>query len=462
MASSFKVLVIATNVEKDPFPVYPLGASLVAGALERAGIEVRAVDLGFDDAPEARVASLAVETAPDLVAVSVRAVDNTNCIEPASYLPAIEEVVRAVKRAVPAPVVLGGPGYSLLPREILEQFGADYGVQGEGERTVVRLVKSLEAGQAPEAGNGLWVRSREGARGGPADEYLPPEAWAGPDYRHFPLDPYLAAGGTASIQTKRGCLQKCCYCTYPFLEGRNLRLRDPREVAREVVRVTETGARYYYFVDNTFNLPAEHALEVCREVASLEVTPHWTAFVAPLGFPAELAPAMARAGCRSAEVGSEGGTATLLREIGKGHTVAEIVDTDRFLFEAGVTPAHFFIFGGPGETPDSVEESLELIDRLSGVSVAMPGLRIYPGTALFGRALHEKVLSRDHDMTRPVFYRAPGIDHEWLIERLKNHAADHPRFFISGLDLNVNQPVIDRLRKKGRAGPLWEFFNVGR
>jgi hypothetical protein len=65
-------------------------------------------------------------------------------------------------------------------------------------------------------------------------------------------------------------------------------------------------------------------------------------------------------------------------------------------------------------------------------------------------------------MTRPVFYRAPGIDHEWLIERLKAHAADHPRFFISGLDVNANQPAIDRLRKKGRLGPLWEFFNLAR
>jgi radical SAM superfamily enzyme YgiQ (UPF0313 family) len=442
----------------DPFPVYPLGASFIASVLERIGVDVVALDLAFLDNPAEEAARAAEQAAADLVAIAIRAVDNTTSLDPRNYLPDIREVVSAVKGAGGSPVLLGGSGYSLFPKTILQRFEADYGMQGEGEEAIGELVGALRAGEDPAAGNGLYVRQGGSVKGAPPGGFLNPAEWSAPDYRLFPLEPYLKAGGTAAVQTKRGCPQKCCYCTYPFLEGRSLRLRDPREVARDVQRAAEMGAEYFYFVDNNFNMPAEHAREVCHELAACESKTAWTAFVTPLGFPATLAEEMAAAGCLSLELGSEAGTDAGLIELGKSHTIAEIIDTDRYLSQAGITPAHYFIFGGPGETLDSVEETLSVIDKLRGVCLAMLGIRIYPATALYARAVHDGVLTEDRDLLEPAFYISPSVDVQGVLARLTQFAADHPRFFIAGRQINVNQPVIDRLRAKGRKGPLWEFY----
>jgi radical SAM superfamily enzyme YgiQ (UPF0313 family) len=442
----------------DPFPVYPLGASFVASALARTGVEVVTLDLAFSENPAGEAGSAAEEAAADLVAVAVRAVDNTTGLDPRYYLPAIESVVASVREAGGPPILLGGSGYSLFPEKILQGFGADYGIQGEGELAITRLVAALRSGERAAAGDGLYVRMGGKVEGAPPSGRLAPAKWSAPDYRLFSLEPYLSAGGTAAVQTKRGCPQKCCYCTYPFLEGRRLRLRDPREVVRDVGRAIEIGADYFYFVDNNFNMPAEHARQVCRELAASEFAPGWTAFVTPLAFPAVLAEEMAAAGCRSLELGSEAGSDATLRELGKSHTVAEIVETDRLLFEAGITPAHYFIFGGPGETDDTIEETLSVIDQLNGVCIAMVGVRIYPGTPLHSRSISEGVLHEGRDLLEPAFYVSPAVEREKVLARLTDFAKDHPRFFIAGMEINQNQPVIDRLRSRGRTGPLWEFY----
>jgi radical SAM superfamily enzyme YgiQ (UPF0313 family) len=462
MATRFRVLVIASNVEKEPYPVYPLGASLIASRLEAIEAEVHGLDLAFADRPAEEAARAATDFKPNLIAVSVRAVDNTTFLDPRNYLPGCAEVVRAVKGACPAPVVLGGSGYSLFPEKILTRFGAEFGVCGEGEEPVARLVGSLRVGTEPSPGNGLYVHRNGSASGSPAERSLPLGSWSEPTYSLFPLEPYLRAGGTASIQTKRGCPEKCTYCTYPLLEGRQSRLREPEAVAGEVARVAELGADYVYFVDNTFNLPTSHAEAICRELSELRGGPLWTAFVTPRGFRPSLAEAMRRAGCASAEIGSEAGSAGPLLGMGKSHTPEDIRNADRWLSEVGVTPVHYLLFGGPGETRESVEETLALVDGLTGVSMAMLALRVYPKTVLFERACREGLDADRTDLLEPTFYLAPQLDPEAILSRLREFAATHPRFLISGLPDNVDRSILDRLRRKGRKGPLWDYFGTAR
>ncbi len=462
MSTRFRVLVIASNVEKEPYPVYPLGASLIAASLERIGAEVHGCDLAFAERPAEEAARAATDFKPDLIAVSVRAVDTTTFLDPRYYLPACAEVVRTVKEASPAPVVLGGSGYSLFPERILMRFGAEFGVCGEGEEAIARLAGDLRAGAEPSPGNGLFVHRNGHVAGSASGRPFAPNPWYEPAYSLFPLEPHLRAGGTASIQTKRGCPEKCTYCTYPLLEGRRSRLREPAAVAGDVARAAELGADYVYFVDNTFNLPASHSEAVCRELSEMRSGPRWTAFVSPHGFRPSLAEAMRRAGCVSAEIGSEAGSTGPLLGMGKSHTPSEIRNADRWLSEAGVTPVHYLLFGGPGETPESVEETLTLVDGLKGVTIATLAVRIYPRTLLFKRACREGLDADRTDLLEPTFYFAPGLDPDAILSRLRRFAATHPRFLIAGLPDNVDRSALDRLRRKGRKGPLWEYFGAAR
>jgi len=464
MPSRFKVLLVATNVEEKPFPVHPIGASLVAGALEEAGIEVLGVDLFLEDDPVRAVAEAIAGFDPDLVAFSIRAVDNVAMLDLRYYLPASAEVVRAAREATDAPMVIGGGGYSLFPKEILEWFGAEFGIQGEGERLVVRLVRDLVSGEEPAPGEGLFVLRDGEAVGGPQRPSAISSAWTWPrpSYRQFPLQEYIRAGGTASVQTKRGCPQKCCYCTYPLLEGRVFRLREPPDVRREIESLRADGVEDFYFVDNTFNLPGAHAEAVCGELAHLGGRIRWTCLVAPQGLGPRLAAAMVEAGCRSAEVGSEAASDVTLRAMGKGHDALAVVRTDRLLREAGITPAHFFIFGGPEETWETIERSLELMDGLGGVMVGTIGMRVYPGTPLQERARRESPGVAWESLVEPAFYVSPATEPARLFERLAAFAASHPRFLLLGSSLNVNETALRMLRRKGKRGPLWEFYSMAR
>ena len=111
---SFKVLLIATNQEKQPYPVYPLGAAMVSQALEADGVTVRGLDCTVVDDPVAAALEASRDFTPDLVAVSIRAVDNTCLLSPRFYIPEAAMVTAALRSTFGFPLLLGGSGFSLF------------------------------------------------------------------------------------------------------------------------------------------------------------------------------------------------------------------------------------------------------------------------------------------------------------------------------------------------------------
>jgi hypothetical protein len=112
--------------------------------------------------------------------------------------------------------------------------------------------------------------------------------------------------------------------------------------------------------------------------------------------------------------------------------------------------------GGPGETPETLEESL---DRLEGydrcVVFFYPGMRIYPGTPLFHRAVGEGQIPPGIDLLEPVFYRSPGIDTAGILERVT--ARNRPNWII-GTGGEVTARSLATLHRRGFSGPLWEHL----
>ena len=168
--------------------------------------------------------------------VSLRNIDNVTWPGCRSYLAGVREVV-AICRGQ-ARVVVGGSGFSLMPREILAYLDADYGVVGEGEEVLPRLVELIGQGACPSSLPGVLVRGIEG--------FLPPlpvERIATPERSLFDVARYQRQGGMANVQTKRGCPFACIYCTYPLLEGRRMRLRPIKAIIAEIrALVEDTGS----------------------------------------------------------------------------------------------------------------------------------------------------------------------------------------------------------------------------
>ncbi|NUO81544.1 glycosyltransferase [candidate division KSB1 bacterium] len=130
-----RVLCVNPNREQMPWPVVPVGLSLVATALEAAGHDVAFLDLTFEGNPTRAVERAVRRHAPEWVALSVRNLDNCNFDKPVFFLPEIrDQVVAALRAHAPAArLVVGGAAVNVCPTEILEYLGADYAIVGEGE-----------------------------------------------------------------------------------------------------------------------------------------------------------------------------------------------------------------------------------------------------------------------------------------------------------------------------------------
>jgi radical SAM superfamily enzyme YgiQ (UPF0313 family) len=126
-----RILLISVNRERMPYPVAPLGLAYIAGALKQAGHDVRAIDLCFSTDIEQDLTRIVEDFSPDAVGISLRNLDNLTYPSSLSYVPELEETVAIVRRRTPAPVVIGGSGFSLAPLPLMQRVDLDFGVVGE-------------------------------------------------------------------------------------------------------------------------------------------------------------------------------------------------------------------------------------------------------------------------------------------------------------------------------------------
>src|SRR6476620_3172920 len=295
-----RVLLVSTNRERQPYPVVPNGLACVASALEAAGNNVRFLDLCFARDPVRRARDTARAFRPDIIGVSIRNIDNSDAIALRHYTPEARAILQALREASPdAKIVAGGAAFGVAPEALFRDLGVDYAVAGDGERASVALISALAAGEVVEAIPGL-AREKNGTV-----TFTPPGEDAELDSRPSPalhrwidLARYQRHGATVPIQTKRGCVYKCVYCTYRNVAGWGYRTRDPELVADEIEELrNKAGIRHFDFVDSTFNSPPGHALQVCEAITrrGLKVKLETTNFT-PAAASSELLSAMKAAG----------------------------------------------------------------------------------------------------------------------------------------------------------------------
>lgn len=447
-----KILLISANRERSPYPVFPIGLSYLAPPLAAAGHELRALDLCFAAEPEAAVAAAVADFTPHAVVISVRNVDNVTWPGSRSYLAGVRGVVAQCRGK--APTIIGGSGFSLMPVELLEHLDGDFGVVGEGEEILPELLRRLERAEDPVGLPGVVIRGGAGFT-----PPLPVERIGTPDRSLFAVERYRREGGMANLQTKRGCPFTCVYCTYPLLEGRRMRLRPVGEIVAELKELEELhGIDYAYFVDDIFNYPPEFAAELCAAMIAAGVTLNWSAFVNPGFVTPRLMEQMVAAGCDAVEYGTDSGSPAMLANLGKSFTVADVREASRACRELGVDFAHYILFGGPGESRETVLESFALMDEVEPTAViAMTGIRIFPGTPLHDRAVAEGMVPGDAALLEPVFYLSPQI-REGLRDLVTAEAIQRRNWVAPGLEINMSDAMLEAMRHFPVRGPLWKLM----
>jgi len=452
-----RVLLVSANRERSPYPVFPLGLAYLAGPLVAAGHHLSVLDLCFADNPETAVADAVAEFRADALVISIRNIDNVTFPLSRSYLGGIRRIVDICRGRLP--VIVGGSGFSLMPLEVLAFLDADYGLAGEGEEALPLLLERIADGAATTGLAGV-------VRRGDADFVAPRlvERIGAPDRSLFAVERYHREGGMANVQTKRGCPFTCCYCTYPLLEGTRTRLRPIEDIVVELRELVEKyGVSYVYFVDDIFNYPPDFAERLCRAIADERLPINWSAFINPDFMTPSLMQAMADAGCDAVEFGTDSGSPEILKSLGKSFTVDVVRSSSRLCRDFGMDFAHYLLFGGPGENRETVLESFALMDEVSPTAViAMTGIRVFPRTAIYLRAVADGVISPESPLLEPVFYISPSI-RDSLCDIITELSAKRKNWIAPGLEINVSDKMLETMRGFPVRGPLWKLMKgVGR
>jgi radical SAM superfamily enzyme YgiQ (UPF0313 family) len=454
-----RVLLVNLNRYDQPYPVYPLGLAYVAGALRTHGFDTKIWDARM---PQQSLEESIAAYRPDFVGLTLRNIDNVQYHNPKSFVHELLDCCRRVRAVTSVPLILGGSGFSVFPKELYELTKVDFGIEGEGEETLPKLLKAICNGSVFDGMSGIHYRDTTGAAKhtprNPSDAVFTSE----PFHDSAILKSYLAEGSLPGVQTQRGCPLKCCYCTYPVIEGKRSRYRTGAEVVAEMTRLAELGVKYTFIVDSVFNTRPDHVRDVCGALIKANLGIEWECFLRPSRqITRETLEMMREAGLRHVEFGSDSFSDPVLKRYGKSFCYQEIENVSQLAYELKLNYSHFLIVGGPGETPDTLEETIGRAVTLPGAYYfATIGMRIYPGTPLWREIDPEKHGENPGDyLIEPRFYLAPSFTVKSVYSRLSAVRAQAHNWIIGDPppDFLV---TMDKLRKRGVRGPMWEYVEL--
>jgi radical SAM superfamily enzyme YgiQ (UPF0313 family) len=280
-----------------------------------------------------------------------------------------------------------------------------------------------------------------------------------------------------NIETKRGCPKDCIYCVDPVGKGKKLRLRSPQSVSDEIEALLEMGIDHLHFCDSEFNIPEQHARDICLEMAArgLGDKLRWYTYATPAGFSQELAALFRKAGCIGVNFGVDSGCDNMLRSLGRDFSVEDLSQTADACRNEGIVSMFDLLLGGPGETRQSLRETIETMKRISPNRVgASLGIRVFPQTRLAemvrkqgplneNSSLHGSVSGND-SFFAPIYYISSDLSPD-ASEYLAQLVDGDDRFFFfgttAGADKNYNyndNTILSDAIKAGYRGAFWDIL----
>ena len=390
------------TLEPDLLPAkswVPLGIAYLTAALRAAGFKAVLRDLHDFDWEE--VHDLLAASQADMVGISCFTFERVNALRTAAV----------ARHALPgATVVMGGPHATLFPEQVLGRGVVDVVALGEAEETIVELAACLARGGDLRDVSGIALRRDETVHTTrPRVRRANLDALAFPHYGAFDLTEYKSPeipgeyrelAGTHVI-TSRGCPYACHFCSVNHFHNGRWSFRTPGNVADELeVLVAQQGVRHVYFSDDLFTLDPQRTIGICREILDRGIDLVWMAETRVDCVTPEVLRWMRKAGCYRIYYGVESGSPRILKAINKRFTVEQVARAFALTHEAGIEPCCFLMVGNPGETPETIAETVSLIQAIRPATMPTIGITtILPGTQIYERAKRQGLINDDFWLT---------------------------------------------------------------
>jgi radical SAM superfamily enzyme YgiQ (UPF0313 family) len=467
-----RVLLINANRFKQPWPVIPFGLCCVAASVEKAGHEVKVLDLCFSKSPAADIQDIVQGWRPDVVGVSIRNIDNSAGYSTLFLLEDTKlNVIAPLKNVFKGPIVIGGPSVGISGAEMLDFLDLQYAIRGDGETAMVEFLKKTKDGLSLRGLGGLVIREN-----GHILEDNPPFRVENLDtlppvkpQRYINLKPYQRFDSPLQVQTKRGCALKCSYCTYNRIEGGYCRLRDPKRIADEIEElVNETGINHIEFTDSTFNIPLHHTKAVLKAVIAKKMNLRLrTMGLNPGAVDEELADLIKEAGFRDVDLGVESGSNITLKGLGKSFRKKDVLQAGKLLQERKIPTTWYLLVGAPGETYETLQETFATVNKAASkwdlINIGV-GIRVYKGAPIAEQMKAEDPNCTYDNFLHPVHFKPNGLSLKEVKIITKRTALRHPNYFMYDEDENTPTFLLmigaSLLKLFAPMQPLWKLHII--
>ncbi len=368
----------STYVHEIPQKCYPpVHLLYLAAALKEEGLSSMVVDANALRLSDAAIFERLKGSRPHLVGFSVYS----------EILTQVRDLIILVKKALPqAKIVLGGPHASSVPETTLRQFpDAEFILSGEAERTLPLLLKAVKSNKNLSGIPGLFYRGKKGISKGPPPVFpevdtlpVPAKELVGEAYRKKRYFTLLVRNRPVdTLFTSRGCPFSCGFC-YNFRH--RYRARAPLKVLDELVRIRESGIRDVEFCDDTFTVDQDRVMEIFRLIQQERLDVSFRIKSRVDVFTEKIAIEAKKAGVYLVSFGMESGSQAMLDAMNKGITLKQSARASELTRKHGMASHSSWVIGYPGETPDTVEETIRFILKNKPTTVNMAVLRPYPQT----------------------------------------------------------------------------------
>jgi radical SAM superfamily enzyme YgiQ (UPF0313 family) len=374
----------------------PLGLGSVSAFLRQQGYDARVLNCSAWS--WSRTERFLKEKRPDIFGVSVFTFNRHAAMRLAA-------LARAANPG--CLIVAGGPHATHLPHHLLLHYPQiDVVVRGEGEETMLDLVRAWESGSLPTdlpSIPGLVFRAPGSGLIQTSERPVIKDLDRLPHPAEYPdaigIDP---ASQFEFIITSRGCPAACSFCSSPDFWGRAVRFRSAENVIDEIRLLRERhGVVYVSVRDDTFTVNKRRVIDFCRGLIEQKIDLLWDCQSRVNAVDEERLSWMRRAGCTHIQYGVESGSPRMLQRLNKGITLDEVREAARVTRRVGLGLSIYLITGIDSETDEDLESTLRLIEEIRPHDGLVSPLTVYPGTAQYEEAKTRGSLSDDFWIRSP-------------------------------------------------------------
>ncbi len=315
------------------------------------------------------------------------------------------------------PICIGGAHVSTVKSDVLKHKPFDFAVSGEGEVTFYELIKHLKDQSDIQQIDGLFYRDQSSqiVINGIRSVIQQIDDIPFPAFELFKMNKYPQH----RLTTSRGCPFNCVFCNSRSIWTNRWRKRSAQNIIDEITFLIKNyGNKPFVFNDDSFNIDLKRVHEFCDKLIASRLNPIWSTSIRVDRIDEEITKKMKASGCYCVSIGIESANNEVLKRMSKHITKEKIYDGIQMLRRNGIDVTGQFMIGNPGDTLETIKESIDFANN-SNLSVvefytALP----YPDSDLFtfvkehGRMLTDVDCSQYHKINPRIVFETPDFTYD--------------------------------------------------